>query len=321
MKRDLTSEEIRSIESAFLNELERHLDFDSEIVPYTRGSIDAAGREVVESHIEDCAQCREEIADLQRIVHPPRRPVRRVLAVAAMIVIALTILLLVQRDDSPRDVTPETRTAPVVRSVSGYENPEWKRLVDTAVAQDRLPFPADLEALRPKTDTLRGAASAGEEAMQPQGTAVDTTRPRFRWPSAGGASYEVFVFRGEEQVAQSPRLDVAEWIPDRDLGRGMTYVWQVEVSRGGSTTLLPGPPARAAAFRIVDARQHEELERARMQHPDDHLLLAVLSARAGLVPESIVHLEALASSGDASAKRLLVTARQEASPRRTKPDQ
>src|SRR5439155_1588763 len=57
---------------------------------------------------------------------------------------------------------------------------------------------------------------------------------------------------------------------------------KVEVRAGPSTTILPAPPRPPALFRIVDEATANELAEAARRFPDDHLLLGVLYARAGV---------------------------------------
>jgi hypothetical protein len=115
---------------------------------------------------------------------------------------------------------------------------------------------------------------------------VETTRPRFEWPAESGAAYVVSVLDGTEIVAESPRLTQSSWQPAKNLPRGRSYQWQVEVFRGGGKRILPAPPAPPALFRVLDAKAHAELEAARAAHPRDALLLGVLYARHGLRAEA-----------------------------------
>jgi hypothetical protein len=57
-------------------------------------------------------------------------------------------------------------------------------------------------------------------------------------------------------------------------------------------------------FRIVSAADHDTLTAARERHPNDHLLLAVLCARAGMEAEAKEHLARLAESADPRIQRL-----------------
>jgi len=68
---------------------------------------------------------------------------------------------------------------------------------------------------------------------------------------------------------------------------------------------MPAPPAPPAIFRIISQRERDELVRARAEAGDDHLLLALLYARAGIVDEARRELHAYErSSRDPLAGRL-----------------
>jgi hypothetical protein len=100
-------------------------------------------------------------------------------------------------------------------------------------------------------------------------------------------------------------LNVAEWMPDSPLPRGRTYQWQVEL-RNGTPQILPAPPDPPAAFRVMDEPSFRELTVAQRERPDDHLLLAVLYARAGAQSDAAKELAAYraAHADDVVARQL-----------------
>lgn len=304
----LSREAVRSLRESF-DEPERHLDAAEEMIPYVDGTIDAAGREIVESHLDDCAMCREEVEDLQR--HASRsvsdhRQMWTMLAIAAAVAIVVTALLLPRRDvetPTPRPITTTPRVPPRPAPVETprYANPEWARLVETMLAVGRLPV-AKVSAEPP--DVLRGGGTEAA-ALSPSGTVVESTRPLLTWPASRGASYVVSIFSGDKEIETSLALRKPRWRPDRALARGKTYVWQVEVLRDGTKTILPAPPAPPATFRVVSDEVYAELESARTAHPDDALLLTALYARAGLESEATEQLRRLEGSTDPRVKKLL----------------
>jgi len=90
---------------------------------------------------------------------------------------------------------------------------------------------------------------------------------------------------------------VNEWTCDVELPRGRAYTWQVEVRRGDATSMLPMPPAPPARFEVLSARTKEALDAVRRDWPDDHLLLGVLCARAGLREAALEELGAVPEGG------------------------
>jgi anti-sigma factor RsiW len=303
-------------------EAETHLNFDAQSASYVDGVLDAAEREIVEGHLEDCAMCRAEIADLQRLrdelahgtttQHTLARRRSRVAALAAAAVVAIAFLTL--REDPPPSPMPPA-PPPVVAAAQSTPlppppephalDPAWQTLIATSLATATLPFPADLSALTPAAEVPRGTAALAEDPFEPAGIVVDDTSPSFAWPSRAGAQYVVAVFDGEEEVLRSASLREPRWSARTALRRGRTYAWQVEVMLAdGTTDILPAPPAPPALFRITTTTAHDELARAHREHPDDHLLLAVLQARAGMKREALAEL-ALVAANDPRVATLL----------------
>ncbi|MEO8033669.1 MAG: hypothetical protein ABI837_04505, partial [Acidobacteriota bacterium] len=80
----------------------------------------------------------------------------------------------------------------------------------------------------------------------------------------------------------------ASWTPDTDLPPGRALSWQVTVyGKGGATTILPEPPDPPARFGIVSPAAASEIDAARRARPEDHLLLGLLYARAGILAEAV----------------------------------
>jgi len=136
---------------------------------------------------------------------------------------------------------------------------------------------------RGAAEEVRGTAGP-VVAVEPAGVIVETTQPRFTWPTRDGATYRAGIYAGERTVAESPRLKINEWIPAAGvLQRGVTYTWNVRViARDGSESILPAPPASPAKFRVITDRDAADLEAARARFPNDHLLLGLLYARSGV---------------------------------------
>ncbi|HYI10802.1 MAG TPA: hypothetical protein VEK57_17210 [Thermoanaerobaculia bacterium] len=307
-----------------------HLDPLGQLIPYVDRALDTADREIVESHLQDCAMCRAEVDDLRALAG--RKAMRRwtertartarpaadrgrLLALAAAIVVVAFLIAVFFRT-RPAGVTPplqrpEVRgTVPVPPPVQPAPpprptNPRWERLVADAVVRGRLPYPADLAELDPPPDVLRGTEGSAKAELSPAGVVIDETRPELRWEGREGAAYVAWIYEGETEIARSGRLTAPRWRPGRALPRGRTYTWQVEVEQNGATVILPAPPAPAAMFRILTDEQSSEIRSARAQQPDDHLLHAVLFARNGQRAEAEAALRRAAAAGNADAKAML----------------
>lgn len=269
----------------------------------------------VARHLESCDDCARQgreraardLVALQEEFKPAPRSRRRIwLSAIAAALAVLLLALLFTRDDAPSerapvvDVTdPPSRTAPRTATTpdaaAAYADPEWERLVAEAKRSGTLPFPPDLDALRGQEEILRGSSDESQR-VSPAGIVIDETRPTFRWPARKAGRYTLFIFDGERQLASSGELDAPRWTAKSDLPRGRTLTWQVEVTDGERVETIPRPPAPPAMFRIATDAGHRDLVRALAAHPRDHLLHAVLYARAGM------RREALEAMGRAKAK-------------------
>jgi hypothetical protein len=250
-------------------------------------TLDAAQRETVDAHIADCPMCARELADLEcgdRVAAfqaPTGVGALQKLAIAAAVAIVATVLLLSRKPPAPAP-PPVVRVAPPPVPAPAKLHP----LVEEALQRGRLPLATIASEVRSEPDVLRGERPTLQQQLEPAGVVVETTRPSFRWPEERGAAYVLSIYDDETEVARSPRLTHAAWTVDRDLARGRVLHWQVEITKNGASRIIPMPPAPRALFAIAAADAHEALERARREHPEDHLVLAVLYARAGMEREA-----------------------------------
>lgn len=288
-----------------------HPDPERELIPYVDGTADAATREIVESHLEDCEACRAEVADLRafaRQIRPRRSLTWLAVAAALAVLIAVALMLIARRETAPPSPPVVSTTAslpPVVPKRPPYANARWAAFVAEALQRGRLPFPKDLAELRGDDDPLRGSNDPKHPRLSPAGIVIDETRPRFSWPAVDGAAYVVSVFDNDERIARSESLRRTDWTPARELPRGRTLLWQVEAAHDGAVDLMPAPPAPQAMFRIAGAREHAELEEAKRDAAAEPLLLAVLYARAGLRDDALRELRRVDLARNPEAKRLL----------------
>jgi hypothetical protein len=231
--------------------------------------------------------------DIEQSAEEPRRVWPLLLAAAVVIAVVAPILL---RKEAP---PPRTLSHPppiVVRL------DPWSKLVERVRQGEAIGEPDVLRSVRAEGDVLRGTAGA-EQTFAPSGVVVKSTRPAFRWPAAKGAMSQVQVFDRDVEVADSGVLRGSQWSPEHDLERGTTYTWTVRVERDGVATILPASPLPVARFRVLDAATLADLDAAEQEHPDDHLLLGIVNARAGLIAEAKEHLRQVNSPGDVDVAR------------------
>ena len=295
---------------------------------FARGDLDDARLFEVLSHLESCEECaragQHRMASDLAALHAewtsepvaPRRSTRvwTLAAAAAIAIVALALLLVPKERPSPHTpsrtiVIPKARTIPSAPSTtdaapeSQYADPRWQRLVTRALESGRLSFPRELAELSAPADTVRGGTGP-DERIAPVGVVIDEVRPAFLWPAREGGTYTVFVFDDEREVIQSPALKQPFWTADRDLPRGRTLTWQVEVTGAGTFETIPSPPTPPAMFRITSESDHRDLTLARERHGDDNLLLAVLYARSGMRAEAMEALRRAAALNE-TTKRIL----------------
>jgi len=278
-----------------------HLDTETELFPYIDGTTDAIATERIEEHLAVCLSCRGEADDLRRAKASMTRRQRvwpYALATAAALAALIFIAPLVRRGERP---IHDPRRATDARELA------WRALVDDAV-RNGIAMPAALRELAPRRGTLRGSASAADVQLAPRGTVVEETRPAFTWSAVPGARYRVVVFDDAREVTSSPMLDATRWQPDVELARGTTYVWQLQIVTPSHRRIVPGPSEGPASVRVLDAPSAAELQEARARRPADHLLLGILSARAGIIATAESELR-LAARTDARATALLAAVR------------
>jgi Putative zinc-finger len=306
----------------------RDLHVSAELLDrFARGDLDDRELSEVLEHLEQCASCTragearaaKDLGALHAGLSGAQTPAGSrtlvwTLAAAAAIAIAVLSLALPGKRASDERAAPASSMATPAKPVLigpvpaahettvAYPDPEWLRLVDAATRSGRLPFPPDLEALYASPDTVRGTGGSVER-ISPAAVVLDEVRPTFTWPAREGGTYVVSVFHDEHELLHSAPLRVPRWKPDRDLPRGRTLAWQVEVTGHGAFETIPGPPSPPARFRIVTDAEHRDLVRARSL-PDDPLLLAVLYARTGMRIEALASLRR-AAAGNEVAKRIL----------------
>jgi len=188
--------------------------------------------------------------------------------------------------------------------LQGLADPYFARIVKRALVSSRAPKPS-LKELSSKAEALMGVPSdtATTAQMTPVAAVVEDDRPVFSWSAVPGASrYEVLLTDARNGLLiKSNPIDRPGWRPSEPLHRGRVYSWAVKASfEDGREVYLPSPTAPRAKFKVLDAQQEEQLSRARSLNPPSHLLLAVLSAQAGLTHDAIQQLKTLASSNPGS---------------------
>jgi hypothetical protein len=301
---------------------EEHPDPDT-IAAFVEGRLASERQQELEEHLHECVRCSEDVDDLRALLpqmrgtadaevrpFPPRarrRTAIYALAVAAAIAVIAFLYLAPRREESRLTPAAIRRVTPPATSTAPSP---WPANVRDTIESGRLDPPRSFLELQQPLDAFRGESSGAKPAtrlLAPVDQVVASARPTFRWEPSDGAHYVVIVAEHGRVLTQSPELDRAFWTPERELPRGRTYEWELEVIRDTTRTAVPAPPEPPVRFAVLDAGAAAELDTARKRSPDDHLLLGVLAAQAGLHDEATGELkQAAASHGTATQASALL---------------
>jgi hypothetical protein len=248
-----------------------HLNYD-EMERYVDGDANHAEREIVQSHIEVCARCKDEVEDLSRLAAPSRsRRSRFALPLAAAVAVAVAAGWIVSRRQST-----SAPNRPISRSVSWELAPVERPPIIAALAGDSSP-------LRSATNSTRAFA-----LRSPVTTVVLNARPLFRWEALKGArSYSIAVVDVDSQeVAAGGTSSTESWRPPKDLRRGHTYSWQVTARRDGESVLSPRPPAPEVRFQVATDEESSTVEKLKSSLGNDPIAVGSILAQRGLLDDA-----------------------------------
>jgi hypothetical protein len=165
----------------------------------------------------------------------------------------------------------------------------------------------------PQLADLRGAAAplmgGGSERTftltAPVATMVATDRPTLSWaPLPDARDYQVTISdiaANYREVASSPALREPTWTVPRPLARGRIYSWQVVARTPSGEVKAPSTREGEVRFQVISPEVATALAQASSEHKQDHLLLGLLYAAAGLLDEAEAELRALAAADPASS--------------------
>jgi len=255
----------------------------------------------IDEHIAICIDCRDrlyrqehgdtQLQGLKAQLGAPGHRWRVPLAVAAALALAAGIAWLYRGTKPGERLTREQSEA-----------------IRTVLTTRRFDRPVILDRLVSKPGVQLGVPSRTTrfDLLRPVGTAVIDDRPQFRWGAVPEATaYQVAIFDEDfRKVAESPWIAAPAWQPEQPLLRGRIYNWQVTARLATSTIVAPAPPDAEARFQVVDREMATLVETARREHPSNHLLLAILCARAAALDDVGAELDAFAAGDPATTSEL-----------------
>jgi hypothetical protein len=291
----------------------------------------AEGRKVpaeVEHHAKLCSSCAHEVEELRkfvaetdkvsrvfRVVDPvvPRARIARWLpnliwsGLAAAILLGAGLYWLGSHHAPPGGTTVASLRdgdhelsldkSGKLHGAEGLE-PGQQEAMQTAMASGRLAVNEPSNFTTPQQETLLGApvAAASFKVISPVGQVVIDDRPTFTWepmPTANGYRVRVYA-AGYRKIAESPLVPGTAWQATTSLPRGNSFTWTVTAESPKGEVRAPAPPQPEAAFQVIDTDTAAALVGAANSHRADHLLLAILYARAGVTNEARAQLDQLA---------------------------
>jgi len=277
-----------------LSPLVEHVN-EEEVQQYVAGRLSLARIREIDGHLTRCPQCAAEIRDLRNFVTSQSTSVfflPKWFMVGASATLVAIIIAVVSLRRAPEVVSLNDGAGRITLDAHGNLRgvgplgPDEENIVKQALLQQKLPFPASLQALQEQPGTLMGSEELAPFRLEtPVGTAVQNVRPTLSWTAdPESAGYRVTIKdENTGEVIQSLLIQATSWTTSRDLERGHVYVWQVISSRRrGQEAIAPNPASPPAKFIVLDTSMNSKLQKL----PPSHLVRAVLYANAGLVDDA-----------------------------------
>jgi len=285
---------------------------------YIQGTLPEAEARRFEEHYFDCPACLAQVEALQAVAQQlgsqPQKPRRAVIpwpvrvalpaAIAAGLVIAFFGFHPSKKPAEQANgaelhdgnLRLSLDKAGQLRGADGLAQ-EDRDALQAALTTGRLEADLPSNLVASKAETMLGdtAAAPKFKVMSPVDRVVSDDRPIFSWESMAGASgYRVRVYAGGyTKVAESPVLHGLSWHCPVALARGQNYTWTVTASGPAGEVRTPAPPQPEAVFQVMAAGPAAGIESAMRGPANDHLLLAVLYAKAGALDEARTELDLL----------------------------
>jgi hypothetical protein len=297
---------------------------------YVDGDLESVEGELLEAHLEGCAFCAEDVADLRALRSSSSHWPRYVAAAGLAAGLAGVLFWQGTRPADSPDLEPVRASNPAAEPPASQPStppplvtlddggarvalevggnlrglPQLAggevQAVQRALQEGAVSLPPFIEDLGGSPGTLM-AGPTPQPAFRPTrpvATAIEAERPVFEWTALPGATaYVASVFdRDFNLVAESAPLPETRWQPSAPLGRGQTYVWQVRAQGPDAEVVAPAPPSREARFLVLGQTEVDRLAEMRRRLGGSHLALGVLLAEAGVLDDAERELSELAAA-------------------------
>ena len=149
--------------------------------------------------------------------------------------------------------------------------------------------------------------------VSPVDTAVENTKPIFRWkPLSRASNYTVKVYgtQNRQVIMNSGPINETQWTASHSLVRGDSYSWRLIVKRGEEDIIVPIPPHSPATFEVLSKASAREVGLAKRQYPDSRLVLGIVYQRTGMLEQAEKEFRLLREANPESplARKLLINA-------------
>lgn len=187
---------------------------------------------------------------------------------------------------------------------------EEQQLLRDALIEQKLPFysttkkPVRNESLGALMSEGYQASADASKQLFPNGTAIETDFPQFRWPAVNGATGYVVTVYDENlmEVISSENLSANQWKTPKALPRGKVYGWQLTINKGTQESVLPSATEPRLRFRVIERKHAAALQRGRRELGGSHLLMGLFYSRAGMLKEAETEFRQLLTANPNSAQ-------------------
>src|SRR5262249_42685091 len=103
-----------------------------------------------------------------------------------------------------------------------------------------------------------------------------------------------------QPLLKSALVKSNQFQPAKPLPRAQSYYWQVIALKDGDEIVAPEKPAPDAIFKVISAKQFQQLTALKQSHPESHLTLGIIYAQAGLLVDAVAEFRALPRNDERS---------------------
>ena len=270
------------------------------------------------AHLRGCEQCCQELRDASSYLasekprtarrkrssaaSPPRHPIRTVLGVAAMILIA-TMLFERYTAHHSNSFVAQLRDGTSILGLDGKgtlhglpaSEQEYYDVISNVLRDHRMPLEGAAMDVRSMQRLSRDSGPLpAYHVVSPIDELTDAS-PQLCWsPLPAATSYTVTISdEVMHVVGRSELTSETCWKSTANLVPGESYTWMVVAETPQGAVQTPVPPMPEARFAVLSPTKLVELTGDEERLPDSHLMLALLTSQLGLRTRAKAEIHAL----------------------------